>query len=296
MNINHLAIFYAVYQEGSISIGAERLHISQPAVSKQLKELETSFKTALFDRGPKGVRPTEAGKLLSGYAHRIFALETEAETAMAELDGLTRGKLTIGASLTIGNYLLPIILSRFHMQYPGVVIDVEIANTVTVQNKLIEGTLDLGLTEGYVESADLEVEIFSEDELVPVAPPEHPIFESSPVSLERLCREDFVLRERGSGTREVMERAIAEQGYSLHAVMSLGDIEAVKRAVAAGIGIGIISGHALSMELAAGILRRIDVEGFTVKRPLHFLTSRKRYRSKAVQALTPLIMNKAYHS
>jgi DNA-binding transcriptional LysR family regulator len=285
MNLNHLLIFYCVLQEGSVSMGAERLHISQPAVSKQLKDFEDTLHTKLFDRHAKGVRPTEAGELLGGFARRLFAIEAEAETALAELQGLQRGRLTLGASLTIGNYLLPDILSRFHILYPGVEVNVEIANTEVVQHRLIEGSFDLGFTEGYVQNDDIESQIFDEDELVPIASPEHQIFSWSPVTLEDLCREDFVLREQGSGTREVMERALDERGFSLRPVMTFSDIEAVKRAVAAGIGIGIVSEHAISMELAIGKIARIQVLDFTIRRPLHVLTLRGKYQTRAACAL-----------
>ncbi|MDR3707318.1 MAG: LysR family transcriptional regulator [Capsulimonadaceae bacterium] len=289
MNINHLAIFHAVLQEGSVSLGAERLHISQPAVSKQLKEFEESLNTKLFDRHPKGVRPTEAGELLGGYARRLFALEAEAELALAEMQGLQRGRLVIGASLTIGNYLLPEILSRFHVRYPGVEVNVEIGNTEVIQGKLIDGALDLGFTEGYVEIAELDAAVFGEDELVPIAAPEHSIFATRPVTLEALCREDFVLREQGSGTREVMERALAARGFTLRSVMTFGDIEACKRAVAAGIGIGIVSAHTIAMELALGKVERIEVADFAIRRPLHLLTLRGKYQTRAARALLALL-------
>jgi DNA-binding transcriptional LysR family regulator len=265
MNLNHLAIFHAVLQEGSISLGAERLHISQPAVSHQLKELEENLHTKLFDRHPRGVRPTEAGVVLSDFARRIFALESSAEVALAELQGLKRGLLGIGASLTTGNYLLPMVLAQFHRSYPGVDVNVDIANTEHVQRRLLDGSLDLGLTEGYVETDELECEVIEGDELVPIAAPDHPIFNESPVTLARLCQEVFVLREYGSGTREVMERAIAAKGFKIHQAMTYGGIEAVKRAIALGTGIGYVSSLAISTELDLGLLRRIQVVDFVVR-------------------------------
>ena len=289
MNLSHLAIFYAVLQHQSISLGAENLHISQPAVSKQLKEFEASLHTKLFDRHAKGVRPTEAAVLLGEYARRIFALEAEAELALSELQGLKRGHLKIGASLTIGNYLLPEILARFHARYPGVEVNVELDNTVVIQRKLLEGSLDLGFTEGYVEIGELDSEVFAVDELVPVAPPGHPILASSQVTLEQLCREEFVVREHGSGTREVIERALFERGFTQHSLVSFADIEAVKRAVAAGIGIGIISGHAIATELEQGKLLRVTVSDFSLHRPLHLVTLHGKYQTRAARTLASLI-------
>jgi DNA-binding transcriptional LysR family regulator len=290
MNINHLAIFYAVYREGSISIGAERLHISQPAVSKQLKEFEASLKTVLFDRHPRGVAATQSGELLAIYAAKIFELEAEAEQALSELNGLQSGKLTIGASLTIGNYLLPQILSSFHQMHPAIEVIVTIANTEVVQRKLIDGELDVGLTEGYVETTELEMEVFGEDELVAIAPAGHQILDNLPVTLDRLCSEDFVLRELGSGTREVVERTLAEHGgFVLRAVMSLGDIEAVKRAVLNGIGLGFVSTHSITQECEMKTIERIEVKDFTIRRPLHLLLRRGKYVTNATRALLPIL-------
>jgi len=284
MNLNHLAIFHAVAVEKSISLGAERLCISQPAVSKQLKEFEESLGVKLFDRHSKGVRLTEAGAALAVYAKRIASLESEAELAVSEIRGLARGRLTIGASLTIGGYLLPTVIVRFHECYPGIEIDMEIANTEVIQHKLLEGVIDIGFTEGYVEIAELDAQIFSEDELVPIAAPNHPIFRETPVTIGRLCQEPFVLRESGSGTREVVERAIASRACSIKSFMSLGDIEAVKRAVAAGECVGFSSRRTIDMELELGKVRVIDVEHFQIKRPLHLLRLRGKYETNASKA------------
>jgi DNA-binding transcriptional LysR family regulator len=292
MNINHLAIFYAVYLEGSVSLGADRLCISQPAVSKQLREFEEQLHTRLFDRHPKGVAPTESGRQLAEYAHKIFALESEAELALSELRGLKRGKLVVGASLTIGNYLLPEKLAEFHRLYPGIEVNLEIANTEMVQKNLVEGSLDIGMTEGYAASEDFQAVVFSEDELVPIAAPDHPLALQEAVTLSRLCREDFVLREHGSGSREVIERAMAARGCEIHAVMTMSDIEAIKRAVAAGIGIGIVSVHSIALELQLGKLRRINVTDMNICRPLHLLTNKNRYQTHAARALVPLLMEK----
>jgi len=286
MNLNHLAIFYAVAQEGSVTLGAERLHISQPAVSKQLQELEKNLGTPLFDRLPRGVRLTEAGELLLGYARSLFGLEAEAEAALAELRGLERGRLSIGASMTIGGYLLPDVLARFHQQYPGIDIHLEIANTKEVEQRLIEGTLDVGLTEGFLEHPELEAVVFREDEMVVIAWPDHPLLSEGPVTAERLCQEPFLVREEGSGTRAVVERAFAERGLALRPVMSLGNIEAIKRAVAAGVGIAMVSALTVGLEQEAGKLTVVALSDLSVHRPLHRLHLRGKHQGRATLAFT----------
>ena len=289
MNLNHLAIFYAVAREGSVTLGAERLHISQPAVSKQLQELERALGMPLFDRLPRGVRLTEAGELLEGYARRLFGLEAEAEAALAELRGLERGTLSVGASMTIGGYLLPDILARFHRKYPGIALRLEIANTEEVEQRLMDGTLDVGLTEGFLEHPELEASVFREDEMVVIAPPGHPLLSEEPVTAARLCLEPFLVREEGSGTRAVVERAFTERGLALRPVMSLGNIEAIKRAVAAGAGIAIVSALTVELEQEAGTLAVVAVRDLSVRRPLHRLRLRGKHQSHAARAFLELL-------
>ena len=284
MNLNHLAIFHVVALEKSVTLGAERLCISQPAVSKQLQELERAFGTPLFDRLPRGVRLTEAGELLEKYARRLFALETEAEGALAELRGLARGRLAVGASLTIGGYLLPDVLARFHQRYPGVALNVEIANTDEIQQRLLDGALDIGLTEGFVDHPELEVEIFHEDQMVVIVPAGHPLLNEPFVTAARLCREPFVVREEGSGTRAVVDRAFAEAREAPRPVMSLGSIEAIKRAVAAGVGVAMVSGLTVDLEVEAGRVAVLPISDLTVRRPLHRLYLRGKHKSRAVHA------------
>lgn len=289
MNLNHLAIFHAVAQTGNVSQGAERLHISQPAVSKQLQEFERSLGTRLFDRLPRGMRLTESGAALAEYARRIFALEAEAETVLAEQRGLERGTLVVGASLTIGGYLLPGMLARFHRLYPGIQIQAEVANTDVIQRRMAEGTLDVGLIEGFVELPHLQATVFREDRMIAIAPPDHPISGEHPVTAERLCREDFVVREAGSGTRAVIEQALAQRGLRLRPVMSLADIEAVKRAVAAGVGLAIVSELTVDQELELGRVIRVPVADLDIRRPLHRLQLPGRYESRAARAFAAML-------
>jgi DNA-binding transcriptional LysR family regulator len=289
MNYNHLMIFLAVAEEGSISRGAERLCISQPAVSKQVQSLEAALKTKLLERKPKGVCLTNAGELLLGYAQRLSRLEREAEQALAEMQGLTRGTLTVGASLTIGAYLMPELLAEYGRRYPNIVLTLEIANTEVIQRMLLDGKLDLGLTEGFAEDIGLEAVVFAEDELVAIAPPTHPLLTESLVTAEQFLREPLILRELGSGTRAVLERALAERGLSAMPVMSLGSTEAIKRAVAAGAGVAVVSRLALSLELETGRLALLPLSDLTLRRPLHRLQRRGAYESRAVQAFRAML-------
>lgn len=284
MNLNHLAIFYAIAETGSVSAAAQKLHISQPAVSKQLREFENNLDMTLFDRLPKGMRPTEAGLVLRDYARRIFSAEVEAEHRLAELNDLRAGRLAIGASLTIGNYLLPLLLAKYRQNHPGVAIQLEIANTETIQLRLMSNSLDLGFTEGFVDNAELDARVFATDEIVAIAPPNHPFNRHQALDLATLCQEPLLMRESGSGTRAVIERALQARGIQPEVGMALGSPEAIKQAVAAGAGISLVSRLTVGTELLAGTLKVLPVSDFHLERPLHQLSLLHKTRSRAVSA------------
>ena len=169
MNFGHLAVFHAVAEAGSVSRAAERLLVSQPAVSKQLGLLERELKTVLVDRLPRGVRLTAAGEVLAGYARRIFAVAEEAERAMGELAGVSRGKLVVAATPTIGTYWLPGVLVGYRREYPGVEMRMEVHPTGTIVRLLREGAVDVGLVEWPVEDDGVEAREFMKDRLVAIA-------------------------------------------------------------------------------------------------------------------------------
>lgn len=291
MNLNHLAIFHAVAQCGSVSAGAERLHISQSAVSKQLTEFERRQNLTLFERLPRGVRLTEAGQLLYGYANRLFAIQSEAESALADLQRLARGQLTIGASRTIGGYLLPARLAAFRRLYPDVAISLQVENTSTTERKLIAGELDIGFTEGIVNSAQLHYRVFARDELVLIAAPGHPILQRQPVPLSALGQYPLLMHEEGSGTRAVTESVFAERRLNLRPDMTLASSEAIKQTVATGVGLALISSAAIRSEVEAGLLCTVKVKGLHVQRELFLVQLRTGAQSPALAAFLQLFAN-----
>lgn len=289
LNFNHLAIFLAVAETGNLTRAAERLHISQPAVSKQLRELEKSLGMALFHRLSKGVRLTEGGEVLLDYARRIFALESEAERALNELRNLERGQLTIGASTTIGVYLLPEICTLFRARFPGIELNLEIANTQHIQNLLLQNELDLGLTEGFVLSPDIQAEVLGEDEIIGVTAPNSALLQEKNLMLARLLREPILWRESGSGTRAVVENAVRDKGFSSPPRLTLGSTEAIKRAVIAGDGIAFVSRLTVEAELKSGDLRQLVIEDFQLTRPLQRLRLSGKYEGRAVREFLRLL-------
>lgn len=283
MNRNHLALFHAVAQAGGISRGAELAHVSQPAVSKQIAELEEALGVRLLERLPRGSRLTEAGKLLAGYAQRWRSVETEAEQAIKEFRGLKRGRLAMGASMTVGGYLLPESIAEFHRRFPEIELQVSIANTQSIREALLDGSIDLGLTEGSIEEDELESTVFFQDELVVIAPVGHPLLKKKNVSLREVCREPLILREEGSGTRAVVEQALRRKGIPVKPLLSLASPEAIKNLVATGIGLAFVSRLMLGAETQAGRLGIVALKDLVIRRPLHLQRVRGRSESPAVK-------------
>jgi DNA-binding transcriptional LysR family regulator len=289
MNLNHLAIFHAVAEAGSVTRAAERLCISQPAVSKQLRELERSLGMALFHRLSKGIQLTEAGQLLRGYSGQLFAVEAEAEQALKELRALQRGAIRIGASTTIGVYLLPEICAQFHQQYPGIEMNLEITNSAGVEHLLRANQIDLALSEGLEPAPDLQAEIFRWDDLVVIAAPNHPLMQQLSVNAAEICGEPFILREPGSGTRAVVEQALDRKGLTVQPVMSLGSTEAIKRSVAAGAGLSIVSRMAVTLELETGRLAVLPMTDLSIQRPLYRLRLPGKYEGRATREFVKML-------
>lgn len=284
LNLNHLRIFRTVLDRGSITAAAEALRISQPAVSRQLSEFEATLGTRLVDRLPRGIRATAAGALLDEHARRIFAEEKAAERDLAELLGLERGRLAIGASTTIGSYLVPPVFLDFSRQHPGISLELEIGNTRSIQNDVLAGGLDLGLTEGFVETDALDVRVFLHDAMVLIAGPDEPgrlLAGVRSLRAKDLVDLPFIVREQGSGTREVIDAALAERGVFRTNMTQLGGTEAIKNAVACGLGVAIVSRLAIEAECKVGRLRIVEVKDLVVRRALHCLSLRGKQPSPA---------------
>lgn len=288
LNWNHLRLFAAAARCGSVSAAAASLRLSQPAVSKQVAELEATLGVTLLERTARGVRPTPAGELLAGYAQRLFALAEEAERALGELQNLRRGRLRIGASMTIGVYLAPPLLAEFRRQCPDLEMEFLIGNTDTVQKRLVDRELDLGLTEGPGQwETELASDTFHWDELIVIAAPSAPA--SMPVAT--LARQPWVMREPGSGTRAVAEEALASVGLRPRPAWVFNNPEAVKRAVMAGCGVAMVPRITIGAELAARTLRSVKVPGLARRRPLRLQWLRSRPPSAAMTAFAAICHN-----
>lgn len=296
INLHHLRLFAAVVDEGGFTRAAARLNLSQPAISKSLTELERQLHVNLLDRSGRTVRLTEAGRTLHARARELFGVERVAEQELRELRGLKRGVLRIGASTTIATYLLPAVLGRFHRRHPRVRIRTASANTRAVLRMLLESRVDLALVEGPVSDPRVEIIPWRDDELVVIAPPGHRLVSEQPVQPSRLEQELFLVREPGSGTRTVSVRALAKHGIHLTDTMRVGGTEAIKQAVAAGLGLAIVSRAAAADQLALGKLAILSVEGLEIRRTLTQLRMRGRVSSAVSLELERLLAESALES
>lgn len=285
MNLRHLAIFHAIARHGSVNAAAEYLHTSQPAVSRELRTLEERMGLSLFDRLPRGMRLTEAGQVLLDYADRIFTLEQAAERAMHELANLESGHLAIGASNTLGTYLLPALLASFHTRYPGIELSLEVTNTEHVVEGVRGMRFALGFVEGRVSDEAIAVHDFDQDRIVAVVATDHPLAAVKKPGLRALAEAPAILREPGSGTREVVDAAFARHGLSLRRGLEIGNSEAVKRMAMAGGGIGWISELCVDEELRSGRLVALPTRELELRRKLYWIGLHDRAPSRSVEAL-----------
>ncbi len=288
MNLHHLRLFAAVVEHGGFTRAAAALRVSQPAISKSIKELERETNLRLLDRSGKSVRPTTAGHLLYERARELFGVERMAERELRELRGLKRGVLRIAASTTIATYLLPPVLGRFHRRHPRVRIQTASTNTRAVLRLLLESRVDVALVEGPVSHPRVDVIPWRDDELVVIAPADHPLVARA-VAARELTEQQFLVREPGSGTRVVTEQALAARGIRLVNTIRLGGTEAIKQAVAAGLGLAVVSRAAAADQLALGRIAVLDVPDLTIRRTFTRLRLRDRATTIAGRELDALL-------
>ena len=282
-----LQVFHTVARLLSFTKAAETLHMTQPAVTFQVRQLEEHFNTRLFDRTHNRISLTEAGKRVFGYADRIFELYAEMENAVREMTGEISGVVTIGASTTIAEYMLPALLGDFRLKYPEVNVQLKVSNTEGIVSMVENNTIDLGVVEAPVNNKNLVVEVCRMDELVGIVPPSHPLADEESVHIEELLKYPYICREEGSGTREVIQEYLNECKVEIGQVsicMELGSPEAVKGAVEAGMGISIVSRATIHKELKLGTLVALQLEP-RLERPFSFVHQKQKFRHRAMEEL-----------
>lgn len=282
-----LQVFYTVARLLSFTKAAETLHMTQPAVTFQVRQLEDHFDTRLFDRTHNRVALTEAGHKTYEYAEQIFSLYAEMENTVKELTGDVSGALTMGASTTIAEYMLPALLRGFTLEFPDINLRLKVSNTEGIVSLVENSMIDLGVVEGPVSNKNLLVEVCRIDQLVVVVPPGHEIASRKSIPLEEVMSFPFICREEGSGTREVIMDHMVKLGLdrnNLNVSLELGSPESIKGAVEAGMGIAIASLATLEKELKLGTLVAVTLDP-PMERSFSFVRQRQKFRLRAMEKL-----------
>lgn len=286
---NQLYIFLTVADKKNFSRAGEFLNMTQPAISQHIHALEDYFGAKLFERSSKKVELTQAGNILYNYARNILDLHQIAKRAVADLVDTVTGKLTIGASLTIGEYVLPRLLATFTRKYPDVEFSVWVGNTELIHERTREGTIDIGLVEGVIEDPQLNITPFLKDELVLVAPKLHPLAGKTRLARDDLQDSVFVIREEGSGTRHAAEDFFQKAGFWPERNITLGSTQSIKEAVEAGLGITILSKWCLRKELQLGSLKLLRVKGLEMTRWFFLVQLKDRFHSRACDEFVKMV-------
>lgn len=285
MEDHKLKVFCTVAETKSFSKTSEIIHLTQPAVSLQIQALEELYETKLFDRSSSSINLTPAGEVLYRYSKDILALYAELEKEIGKLTGLIKGSITIGASTTIGNYVLPSVIADFKKTHPKIKINVLIGNTKRVLDLLNSGVVDLGLVEGEVSRNKIRVDSLITDELTLITPPIHPWAKKKIISILEITKEPFIIREEGSGTRQMIEKYLSSHGIKvsdMRIALVLGGTESIKEAVENGMGVSIVSRWAARKELKYGSLKTVATKEEKILRDFSLILPKNAVISHAV--------------
>ncbi len=265
-NLHRLRLFWTVARHLSYTRAAHQLAIAQPALSHQVKALETDVGAQLFRRHGRGIELTDAGRVLAETCRDVFSRLDDGAQAMVELETGERGSVDIAADTTSGIYVVPAALGMFHRSHPTIEVTLHVENRAGVLRRLGERSCDLAIMASPPRSKEIETEPFLDDRLVVIAAPDHPLAGGLAIGLETIARERLLLREPGSGTRAATERVFTQAGLQPRIAMVLGSSGAIKQAVTAGLGVAVASRWAIDMELQLGRLVVLDVTGFPIER------------------------------
>jgi DNA-binding transcriptional LysR family regulator len=284
-----MRVFTTVARHLNYTRAANELHLSQPAVSMQVKQLEDSVGLPLFEHAGKKIQLTEAGKEMYQYVRTIFQTFEEMVEVIDAMKGLDTGHLNIAVASTV-NYFAPRLMAEFSRRYPGIDLRLDVTNRERLMGLLKNNEIDIVLMGLPPEDIELEFEPFMENPLVVIAPPDHPLQNETNIPAKRLGEEIFIMREEGSGTRLAMERYFSEQSIPLSTGMQMTRNEAIKQAVRAGMGLGVVSSHTIELEVETGRLVILDVEGFPIKRHWYMVYRKGKRLSPPAKAFHDFVL------
>lgn len=288
--LHQLKVFEAVARHSSFTRAAEELFLTQPTVSMQVKQLSKTVGLPLFEQVGKRLYLTSAGKELYATCRDVFARLSEFEIAIADLKGLKQGTLRL-AVVTTAKYVIPRILGPFCQRYPGIDVSLTVTNHQYVLDNLAANRDDLYILSQLPEDSDAQVQPFMENPLVVLAPHTHPLANEKNIPLSRIAEEPFIMREPGSGTRKAVQKLFDSQGLPLRVKLDLGSNEAIKQAIAGGMGLSVLSKHTLALEGTHNQLVILDVEGFPIERYWYVVHPSGKQLSAIAKAFYDYLLN-----
>jgi len=283
LSLRQLEVFAAVARQLSFARAAENLHLSAPAVSMQIAELESTLEVPLFERTGRKISLTTAGEYFLVHARRLLGNLKDAEDTIARLKGVQTGRLTIGV-LSTAKYFMPRLMAGFMREHPGLDLKLEVGNRQALSELLARNELDLAIMGTPPRELDLRVEPFAAHPLGVIAAPEHPLAALPHIPPVLLDREPFIVREPGSGTRAAMERYFADVRIKPAAIMEMSSNETIKQAVIANMGLSFLSLHTIALEVQTGLLRALEVDGLPLVRRWQIVHVRAKLLSPAAEA------------
>ena len=285
-----LMLLEAVARHSSFTRASEELHLTQPAVSTQIKQLEDEVGQPLFEHMGKKIFLTAAGREMYAFSRTIAQQFTDIRTVLEEMKGIKRGNLNIAVTST-AKYFAPYLLAAFCRQHSGITVNLDVTNRETLLRQLADNIPDMAIMGSTQAGMPLVANSFMRNPLVVIAPPDHPLAKSSCISLHRLLEESFIVREKGSGTRNATERFLEQRRLTITTTMEMSGNEAIKHAVMAGLGLGIVSIHTLEMEFKLARLVVLNVEGFPILKDWYIVHREGKRFSAAAQAFKEFVLN-----
>lgn len=294
VTLHQLRVFKSVIDNRSFTRAAEALALTQPAVTHQMQALSRSVGHPLISPSRRAPELTAVGRVLYDRASRILSAVSDAEQAIDDLVELRAGAVRVAGDTTVGTYVLPDALAAFNRLHPHVELSLDVVNRAGVRDLVLDGTADYGVVGRLWDDDVLAAEPFLQNELMCFSAPGHPMVAQEPLRPQQLLEGPLLLRERGSGTRESAERILAEAGVVAVSGMDLASNGALKRAVAGGLGVTVLSTYAVRLEVQLGLLRPLAVEGFPVRRQWHITHARDRLPSAAAEAFRAFLHSEGW--
>ena len=292
ITLRQIEVFNAVVRHLNYTRAAEELHLSQPAVSMQIRQLEDNIGLPLFEQLGKQMFMTDAGREMNAYGRSIEDTLDEADKVFEAIKGLGQGELSISVATTASHFATR-LLAAFSKLHEGITISLDVTNRETLQRQLDHNERDLVIMGQPPEGLEVDADAFMENPLVMIAPADHPLVGCEKIPLEQLSKESFVVREAGSGTRSAIKRFFDQHGVAFNMGIEMTSNEAIKQAVEAGLGLGIVSVHTLELELETKRLAILDVEDFPIQRYWYILQRKGKRLSPVAKAFKAFVLEEA---